>query len=104
MPDPPLRTIALTRPWSTSMNRAFACLLAGAVLAVGVVLAQGPGKPKTATDKLAPGTIRLTPVDLFPGELRRLQPHLEISGVCYKVEYSGPEIAARLFLEEWKSG
>ncbi len=75
-------------------------LLLSALSLVAIVHAKTEqvGKP------LAPGMIRLTPIDMFPGDLKRLQPHLEISGVCYKVEYNGPEIGARFVLEEWKRG
>ncbi len=83
------------------MIRVAAFVLAGIALAFGIVHAQGIKKPGAP---LALGKIRLTPVDLFPGDLKRLQPHLGISGVCYKVEYNGPETPARIVLEEWKNG
>ena len=50
------------------------------------------------------GKIRITPVELFPQELKRLEPHLELSGACFKVEYNGPELSVKIVVEIWKNG
>jgi hypothetical protein len=86
------------------MKRAAAFVLAGVLLVSGILCAQNPKKADDAGKPLAAGKFRVTPIDLFPGDLRRLQPHLEIEGACFKIEYNGPKLQAQVITEIWEGG
>jgi hypothetical protein len=86
------------------MKKVAMLVLAGIFFAFAVVSAQSPKKPGEVVTPLAPGKIRITPVELFPGDRKQLQPHLRMSGACFKVEYNGEEMEARVFLETWENG
>jgi hypothetical protein len=74
------------------------------LLAFGFVHAQTRNDADIAEQPLAPGNIRFTPIDLFPGDLKRLQPHLEMEGACFKFEYDGPKKRVHLVLQILEKG
>jgi hypothetical protein len=53
---------------------------------------------------LAESKLILTPASLFQGELKRLEPHLELRTGCVKVDYEGPDLPINLVFEIWKNG
>jgi len=46
----------------------------------------------------------VTPIDLFPGDLKRLQPHLQMEGACFKIDYNGPKRAFKIVTQIWERG
>ena len=50
-------------------------------------------------------SIRVSPAELFTGELKRLEPHLGlISTGCFKVDYDGPELMLKSQVQVWRDG
>ena len=61
--------------------------------------------PVRAGDKPKPPAARVSPAELFTGELKKLEPHLGLTASgCVAVEPAGGEQAFYLQLEEWKDG
>jgi len=50
------------------------------------------------------GVVRITPCELFTGELKRLEPHLGLTSGCVKLDYNGPAVPIKLRVEVWKNG
>jgi hypothetical protein len=72
-----------------------------ALIAVSLLAVPSTG----CTTKPRDVPVRITPCDLFPGDLKRLQPHLELTGGCAKLEYSGNQpVGLRFWIEEWRDG
>jgi hypothetical protein len=86
------------------MKKSAAYVIAATLLAFGIAHAQATKEPGDTEEPLAPGNIRITPIDLFPGDLKRLQPHLEMDGACFKFEYDGHKKSVRLVLQILEKG
>ncbi len=56
-----------------------------------------PGKPPE-------GAIRLSPSELFRGDLKRIEPHLGLTSGCFKVEFAGTDQWVRRRIEVWQNG
>jgi hypothetical protein len=70
-------------------------LLAG----LAAIVAAGCGSDKTAKT-----VVRVIPEEFFTGELKRLEPHLEMSAGRVKLEPKGPAMKLRIALEEYNNG
>jgi hypothetical protein len=87
------------------MKKSAAYVIAATLFAFGIVHAQATKNPKDAAKPLARGKIRITPVELFPGDLKRLKPHLGIEGdACFKFEYDGPRKRFHIVLQVLEEG
>lgn len=86
------------------MKRSASLITAGVLLTIGIVHAQtgknadGPGAGPME------GKIRITPIELFPGDLKRLQSHLEMEGACFKFECAGRNKPPRVVLSIFEPG
>ncbi len=70
-------------------------LLAG----FAAIAAAGCGSGNTAAT-----VIRVAPEEFFTGELKRLEPHLEMTAACVKLHSTGPPMKLHVTLEEFKNG
>jgi hypothetical protein len=86
------------------MKRQTALLVAVTLFATGFVRSYAPRNLADGAEPLPPGKIRFTPIDLFPEDLKRLQPHLEMEGACFKFEYEGPKQSACIVLQILERG
>jgi len=76
-------------------KRCIIALLAG----LAAIVAAGCGSGNTAAT-----VIHVTPEEFFTGELKRLEPHLEMNAACVKLHSTGPPMKLHLSLEEFKNG
>ncbi len=86
------------------MKRQAAVVVAATLIAIGIVHARTTQNRGDEAKPLPPGTIRITPIDLFPGDLKRLQPHLEMDGACFRFEFEDPQRSARVVLQILERG
>ena len=86
------------------MKRRAAYVIAATLFAFGIVHAQATKNPGNTAKPLARGKIRFTPIELFPGDLKRLQTHLEMEGACFKFEYDGPKKSVHFVLQILEKG
>jgi hypothetical protein len=74
-----------------------------AILAVCSYLTE-PGDVVQAQKTEKKTVIRISPSDLFPGDLRRIAPHLDLTAsCCVKVDFEGPK-SLKTQVEEWQGG
>ena len=66
---------------------------------LAAIPAAGCGSGSTAAT-----VIRVTPEEFFTGELKRLEPHLEMNAACVKLHSTGPPMKLHLSLEEFNNG
>ena len=63
------------------------------------LVAAGCGSRNTAAT-----VIRVAPEEFFTGELKRLEPHLEMTAACVKLHATGPPMTLHVTLEEFNNG
>jgi hypothetical protein len=70
-------------------------------LLVAVFLAAGCHGSQNGPAKTV---VRITPEELFTGDLKRLQPHLGLTTGYVKLACDGPGVPAEIAIEIWKNG
>src|SRR5205823_4330875 len=77
------------------------------LLASALLLGGGCGR-KPATPEPAPdsGTaaLRVSPSELFTGDLKRLEPHLRLTSGCVRLDFRGPDRMIGVEVELWQGG
>ncbi|KDR95750.1 hypothetical protein SAMN02745945_02235 [Peptoclostridium litorale DSM 5388] len=76
-------------------------ILVVAIIILALAAATGCGKEGGVKGKTE---VLIKPSTLFEGDLKALEPHLEISGGCVEVEYSGDKKSMKCSYEIWKEG
>jgi hypothetical protein len=75
------------------------------IVSVSYGYAQKQSQKGILQEQLQPGILRISPSELFTGELERLKPHLGLTGTgCVKVDYQDSEIPIGTQLELWHNG
>ncbi len=78
------------------------------VILLGAILVPAGCRSKSSKSKTAPklpqGVLRVTPSQLFTGDLARIEPHVASISGCVKVEYAGPRKYLQVSTEIWEDG
>jgi hypothetical protein len=73
--------------------------------AVSALCAAGECSPKPPEAAVAPAArVVASPSELFPGDLKRLQPHLRLTGGCVRLDFEGPDLFVGEEVELWLDG
>ena len=84
-------------------HRAFA-ILSLAVLIFPVGCKQNSSEPEVPDKSPRAGIIRITPSELFAGELKKIESHVAPINGCVKIEYTGPKTWFKDRIVIWQKG
>jgi hypothetical protein len=76
-------------------KRQIIALLAG----FAAIVAAGCGSGNTGAT-----VVHVVPEEFFTGDLKRLEPHLEMFAACVKLNWTGPPMKLHLTIEEFENG
>ncbi|MCK4851291.1 MAG: hypothetical protein KAT11_08070 [Phycisphaerae bacterium] len=84
-------------------HRAFAILSLAFVISLAGCK-QNSSKPEVPDKLPTAGIIRITPSELFTGELKKIEPHLASTNGCVRIEYAGPKTWFKDRIVIWQNG
>src|SRR5689334_11538249 len=77
-------------------------------LVIALLLGGGCGRQPTAEPAPEPdpstAALRVSPSELFVGDLKRLEPHLRLASGCVRVDFRGPDRMIGQEVELWQGG